>query len=347
MFSFWMFAYIAVIGAIPIAIGMIPAPDANDASTVAGFARWYANHRWWLALVWYILLTVTPLGVTALRNYRYPDIQAQATLDRDEGFSDGFRWIRNPKSGAGRIPWIVPKGLSSGLMWAGYTVAVSRSDDKISAFALLIYGADQGIGHYIWYGGKGNPHYGEGHIPMALYDHGRDNIRGIQVLYHATDRASAALNGFYRPLEIFYNKEKGTIEIYDSESGRNVLFNLDDDSFTFGPYPMADRPYVKQPGLQISEISSATPDLKLIFRVQDVYEQPMSGVKVFLSTEFGYSYNQILPNDASDAIIALPSYLPHAQVEISRSGYHTLSADVALNQNIQRVEAVLEPQRRR
>ena len=110
---------------------------------------------------------------------------------------------------------------------------------------------------------------------------------------------------------------------------------------------MADGQYVKEPGLLISEEMLSTPAQQLIFSVQDVYGLPLNSVLVSINSETGYSYTQGIPRDMSDVVITLPQGLPDVQIKISRGGYHTLTADVALNQNVQRVDAVLEPQHKR
>ena len=363
MFSFWMFVYIAVIGVIPIAIGMIPAPEANDVSAVARFVRWCANHKWWLALAWYFLLTVAPLGITALRNYKNPDIQAQTILDVEEKSSheNGFRWVRSPQSVVRGISWIKTKRNSSGLMWEGITAGVSREDNTIDTFKLSVYASDGGVGHYTWNGGKYGPWdilHNQGHFPLAFSNQlfRNDNFRapGEEMLRHAIENASAEINRFYRPLDILYNKKTEELKLYDPESGRNVHFTkekaIKERKLVFGPYPMADGPYLKTPGLHFSNVPEAEQIGLLIFNVQDVYGQPLDHARVSIShSESGYKYEQILPDDMSDMAVTLPLMLmpSNIQIEISRAGYHKLSGDVDLSHNAQRVIVILEPQRRR
>ena len=351
MFSFWVFAYIAVIGVIPIAIGMIPVAESNDAPMITRFARWYANHKWPM-LVWYVLLTVVPLGATVLWNYMHPSISAQAIIDRTSAhdYEHRFTWVSNSSLG-GMIPWLTQMRKSSGLMWEGYTMGVSRESGEVGGFVLWIYGSDEGVGHYVWRGGadRFRREYGEGHVPMMiyLYDVGKGMRRELDVLQHAATKASATINQYYRPLEIYDDKKTGTMDIYDPESGRNVYLipgeNSNSNAFVFGPHPMANGPYMKMPGLQISEGSSSEPMNQLIFRVQDVYGKPLNHAKISITSESGYTYEQSISNKPSDVVITVPLKLPRVQIEISRGGYHTLAADVALNQSAQRVDVILEP----
>ena len=359
MFSLWMFVYIAIIGVIPIAIGMIPIAEANDAPLITRFARWYASHKWPL-LVWYVLLTVVPLGVTLFWNYKNPDIQAQAALNFESYTNDehGFQWMRMDKNSKIDIPWLNPARDSTGLMWKGFTVVVSQADDKISSWVLFVYGSDQGVGHYVLVGGAptgwDNPIHGEGHIPIAsYYNYGRyeDVVKKRGVLHDAVKKASRTLIQNYRPLKLYHNKQDDILQIYDPESGRNVYPNPDENPrsarFVFGEHPIAQGPYAIQPGLHIVEDASDTPTQQLVFRVRDVYGLPLDHVLVSIVSEYGYKYEQIIPDDMSDITITLPATLPDAQIKISRGGYHTLAADIALNQNVQKVDAVLEPLRKR
>ena len=329
--------------------------DANDASTLARFARWYVSHKWFL-LVWYVLLMVVPLGLTALWNYKHPNIQAQAILDfgRYVDVKYGFQWIRASESSKIDFPGFEPTSKISGLMWRGLTAGVSRNEDLIGTFSLYIYGSDEGVGHYVLLGGiKGNtPSHDYGHIPLASYnaEKARDDVKKRGILDHAVSGVSEQLNQLYRPLELYLDEETEALEIYDAETGRNAGFVFDEslgrESLVFGPPPIAVGPYVKQPGLQITEESHSTSVQQLIFRVQDVYEHPLKHVRVSVDSETGYSYEQVLLNDMSDMTISLPLGLPQVRVTISRGGYRALEADVALSQNIQRVDAVLEPRLR-
>ena len=356
MFPLWMFVYMTIVGVIPIIIGMIPPSDADNASAIAKFAHWYANNKW-LQLVWYALLTVIPLGITTLRNYRHPNIQAQTVINELSVHDSGFTWI-NSSSRNWITSRLTPARRSSGLMWEGYTVGISRESGKGSILAIRIYGSDQGVGHYIWWGRttRLRREYGEGgHINMMSHLHDKDLKRLSRekiILENAAERASESISPFHRPAHISYNKETGEItNLYDDESGRSLHLNPDKSSskdiFTFGPYPMAESPYIKQPGIQISEDSHSTPFQQLIFRAQDVYGKPLNHVEVLINSESGYRYVQTLPDDTSDTTITLPSELPHVQIEISRGGYHTLAANIDLNQNIQKVDAILEPKRKR
>ena len=77
-------------------------------------------------------------------------------------------------------------------MWEGYTAGVSRESGKIWIFAMQIYGSDQGVGHYVWWGRTNmfNREYSEGHVnmmPFLQYGDPR-NDRDIRILEFAANK---------------------------------------------------------------------------------------------------------------------------------------------------------------
>ena len=288
------------------------------------------------------------------QNARHPGLKPHPIVATKhiQPSGQGFQWIRWDLA-----PQIIPQDAASdGAFWEGFTFGVSRNTGKAAGISIALYGAEQGAGHYTWRAKTNARHAERGAGGHSNLDHptGREPwMQDSSILGWATDTAFDSINQFFRPLLFQYDAETGAVsKIYDPETGQNVFFTPDReyrDFFTFGPYPAADAgtPYTHQPGLHVLAKERDANTQQLTFKVRDVYGQPLDYAHVAITSETGFAYQQALPDGDSEMRVSVPNHVSEIHLSVSRAGYHTLSENIAFDYNAQRVDAVLEPTRKR
>lgn len=287
--------------------------------------------------------------VWSITSYRNPPIQPILRLKTKRiQCVDGFCFYGF--GGLGLPEWMKPARNESGLMWEGFGMGVSRLTGKVESFAVYLYGSNEGVGHYS-YKARDNAFrgsYGEGHFNLMPFEKGSASWEW-RVLSSAGEMLSRDIGQISRPLDVSYDEKGGSISMYDPESGRDVYFNTNrskplDDLFVFGPYPRKLAGVTgKESGLLVGPAdTSLSPDPRLHLSAQDIYGRPVKHVRVSIQTESGYRYSQSFEKDV---LIAVPRGIENARVLAERAGYKELTADVGLEDGIQRIVVVLEPSR--
>ena len=288
-----------------------------------------------------------------LCNHKYPGIQSIPKTKMSQCSAGDFTWVGFNQSG---IPnwviseWLESVGSSSGLIWEGFSVGVSKETGKVGSIAVWLYASNEGVGHYVYMVrvNRFNSAHGEGHFNMLPYGDARRRDRAVG--REALAMVASDVGMYYRPLQVSYTEETAILEMYDDESGRNVSWNHKrvnprDDLFVFGPYPKVDYVPVKDPGLTCNSVELSDGVKKLSFCVQDVCGRALNHTLVVMKSDTGWAYQQVLPDDLSYAVICIPDESERVQVKVTRGGYGELNTELKTDVMYQRIDVVLKPLR--
>ena len=288
--------------------------------------------------------------------YRHPNLKPHPVIKIKEASAHGFKWMRIGPVISSIIP---PTRTEEGAIWSGFSLGVSRENGKVATIGIVIYGAEQGVGHYTWRA-RTDKHSSEvgagGHFNLDRLTGEEQPRRESRILRYAVDQASDGVNTYYRPLQ-FSVEDEETISTYDPESGRMVFPNpqrddngrLVGDFFIFGPPPMGSLtvPYARQPGAYVNESSLLQEGVKqLTFKAWDVYEQPLDYVQIEVASDSGYRYTQALNAEHTNEggiTITLPYPLTRVRLSVTRGGFHPITEDLILKDGIQQVGIFMKP----